>query len=328
MIDQNDIALERQIRLILSSFGNVIEKPTYYNFRCDICGDSKKSKSKKRGYILKNRKPWQYFCHNCGYKKPVIFWMKENYPYHYRDYCSEILTEKKHINKPNVKIANPTLRKPNTEKKETKHFKNIKKGITPIFAKAINFCTERKIPENIWKTWFVANDGMYKNRLIIPFFDNNGKVFYYQGRALFEYMIPKYLSRKGSDLNNIYNYYSVDVNKPVIVVEGCIDSLFIENSVAVTGVKMDNPLLDKFNEKWYMIDYDRDTDETKEKTIKYLREGRMVFCWKKFIDKYKLPDRSKWDINEVILYLNRDKFTIDELKPYFTNSIFDEVYFL
>ena len=173
----NEIALERQIRLILSSFGSdVIPIDQGYNFRCNVCGDSKKSKSKKRGYILKKRKPWIFFCHNCFYKKPVTVWMKEFFPIHYKDFYREIIRAKEQSKtKPLPKIANPTPRKKFNEREQTRFFIPIQKGITPLFAKAIRTCIDRKIPEEVWSKWFVATGGIYANRIVIPFYDDKEK---------------------------------------------------------------------------------------------------------------------------------------------------------
>lgn len=325
---EKDIALERQIRLVLSTFDNVVEGSDYFNFRCQICGDSKKSKSKKRGYILKKRKPWVYFCHNCFYKKTVEQWLKEFFPQYYKDYYSELIRSKENKKQePLPKLKNPTVRKRSPEKQHTKFFVPILKGANQLFERAINLCEERKIPEDIWVKWFVATDGMYKNRLIIPFFDDKGKIYYYQGRSLFPNMEPKYLSRPG-DHNSIYNYYNVDNSKPVVVLEGPIDSNFVENSVAVTGVKIEDKNLKKFKHKRWLIDQDNETNDTKKKTIELLSKGEYVFNWQKFIKTYSLPKRPKWDLNDVILYLDKDKFTYEELETFFTNSIYDKVFFI
>ena len=41
-------------------------KPNLYNFRCPICGDSKKNKSKTRGYLYNIKADINFRCHNCG----------------------------------------------------------------------------------------------------------------------------------------------------------------------------------------------------------------------------------------------------------------------
>ena len=259
----------------------------------------------------------------------VLSWMKEFYPAYYKDYYSELLRTKEHNQKPLPKIKNPKVKNKSPEKEYTKYFVPILKKNTEIFERAINLCVNRHIPTEIWQKWFVATDGRFKNRLIIPFFDKNNKIYFYQGRSLFENMTPKYLSRAGEYIS-VYNYYMVDKNKPVQVVEGPIDSIFLENSIAVTGVKIDDERLKEFPNKRFLIDYDGegDSNKTKKKVIELLTRGEYVFNWKKFMKVYKIPNKNKWDINEVILYLNKDKFTYDELKPFFTNSIYDKVYFV
>ena len=41
-------------------------KSNLYNFRCPICGDSKKNKNKTRGYICSVKTNTNFKCHNCG----------------------------------------------------------------------------------------------------------------------------------------------------------------------------------------------------------------------------------------------------------------------
>ena len=37
-----------------------------WNFRCPICGDSKKQKNKARGFVYRKKASFFYKCHNCG----------------------------------------------------------------------------------------------------------------------------------------------------------------------------------------------------------------------------------------------------------------------
>ena len=37
-----------------------------YNFRCPVCGDSKKSKTKARAYLYRVKTEMFFKCHNCG----------------------------------------------------------------------------------------------------------------------------------------------------------------------------------------------------------------------------------------------------------------------
>ena len=92
------------------------------------------------------------------------------------------------------------------------------------------------------------------------------------------------------------------------------------------GGKEDNRLKD-FPNKYFLIDNDS-TPDTQKKKIELLISGEYVFCWKWFINDFKLPKREKWDINDVCIYLNKSEYCFDELQKYFTNSIYDKIYFI
>ena len=42
------------------------KKEDLYNFRCPLCGDSQKNKTKCRGYVYRKKNDYFYMCHNCG----------------------------------------------------------------------------------------------------------------------------------------------------------------------------------------------------------------------------------------------------------------------
>ena len=52
-------------------------KPNLYNFRCPICGDSKKNKSKTRGYLYNIKADINFRCHNCGASMTFSNFLKE-----------------------------------------------------------------------------------------------------------------------------------------------------------------------------------------------------------------------------------------------------------
>jgi len=323
---QNDVILDQYLKTILSIYFTDVnfDNPRHYHIRCNVCGDSKKSKYKKRGYILKDKQPWIYYCHNCGYKKPVTLWMKEYFPLEYKQYIKDILqpTKKRIVNKNT--ITKTTINY--DELKDIRFFVPILKGSGQLFELAIKQCEQRLIPKDVWLKWYIATGGRFKNRLIIPFYDCKERIYYYQGRHIFETLMPKYLSREGYGLNSVYNYYLVDENKPVSILEGPIDSLYIENAVGMTGLKLDLKELNKFKNRYFILDGDKSGNE---RAIQLLERNEYVFCWKKYIHDIVLPSREKWDINDVIIYTNRTtKFTYDELKPYLTNSILDKALFV
>lgn len=337
---QSKVILDRIIRQILSRhFDSFREKDRYYNFRCNICGDSKKSNIKRRGYILKNDdSKWTYYCHNCPISMSVFKWMKTYFPEYHRQYISEVLSNQRALEleqqREALKPSRPVVKKKKVltedeKKNDTKFWVPIKKGQSILFDKAIRVCVDRHVPSEVWEKWFVGTDGRNKNRLIIPFYNHLGKIYFWQGRALKDWLEPKYLSREdpNDSLNSIYNYYNIDVEKPTIIFEGPIDSIFVENAIGLTGLKLYDKRLQKIKHKYFILDND---EAGREQSIKLLKtdKAEYVFVWKKFLKDMKLPVQLK-DMNDVIVESGKyHKFTFEELKPYFTKSKFDTIWFV
>ena len=62
-----DFTDDKYINLVssrLQKFKKV--KHDLYNFRCCICGDSKKNKNKARAYFYNIKNNTNFKCHNCG----------------------------------------------------------------------------------------------------------------------------------------------------------------------------------------------------------------------------------------------------------------------
>ena len=76
------------------------QKDYLWNFSCPICGDSKKDKSKARGYIYRKDTSLFYKCHNCGYGSSLGNLIKEVDSRMYSEYSIEKFgaTNNKHVN--------------------------------------------------------------------------------------------------------------------------------------------------------------------------------------------------------------------------------------
>ena len=53
------------------------KKEDLYNFRCPLCGDSQKNKTKSRGYIFRKKNDYFYMCHNCGASTNFFNFLKQ-----------------------------------------------------------------------------------------------------------------------------------------------------------------------------------------------------------------------------------------------------------
>src|SRR5210317_211209 len=68
----------KYINLISSRFQKFKKiKNNLYNFRCPICGDSKKNKNKARGYLYQVKNNSNFKCHNCGVNISFNNFLKE-----------------------------------------------------------------------------------------------------------------------------------------------------------------------------------------------------------------------------------------------------------
>ena len=316
----DDGILERHVRIILNAYySDVFETSEYYNIRCNVCGDSKKDKYKKRGFILKANDPWVYFCHNCNVSTSVTSWMKEHYSTNYKNMMIDVMRNKPAGEERTYNFKKKDCVVDRDEKQDTKHFKPITK-----FKACVDYCESRKIPYDVYSKWRYATGGVFSGRIIITFVKPNGKVYYYQGRSFDNKAGVKYLSRFGDHKVTIYNYYCVDADKPVPVLEGPIDCAFVENSIAVTGLKLKGDILDKFKKIYFLLDND---ESANKKALKLLKEKKYVFNWQKFLKDHKC--KGVKDVNDFILKNNHgiEKFTWELIEPYFTNSYGDRIYF-
>ena len=326
--------LSKYVRILMNSkFPEAVERNGKWNFRCNVCKDSQKSKRKKRGWIYKHRSgELKFGCFNCGKNHNLKTWLKIYFNDFYKMFLNEYLQMT--IND-DTKIEEKII----TVKRVIEPKKNIEKDTfisiddsnneNKLIIKAKKYVIDRNIPESVWKKWFVCIDGKMKNRLIIPFYNKEGDIYYWQGRALFSKMQPKYLNCEYDKEEIIYNLDFIDKSKPIGIVEGIIDSLFLNNSISVLSTNWSEyiqEILDTLD-SYYVIDYDS-SKHTKKRVDQLLKEGKKVFNWVNFIKDLGLPKKSKWDLNDVCRFINKkDSFKYEEIKSYITNSYYDLVYF-
>lgn len=229
-----------------------------WNMRCPICGDSRKSKTKARGYILGKNGSFLYTCHNCNISMPFSKFLEQIDPTAYQDYLRERYVEKANTYNTD-RIVEPAP--------------DIGRFITPKFIKytalsglkkisqleldhpARRYVVSRKIPNKYHaKMFFAPKFKAWTNtlkpnkfdlskkdepRLVIPFVDQNGNLFGYQGRA-FGNVEPRYITIiLDEDQPRVYGLDAVNMNEQVYVVEGPIDSMFLHNCLAMAGAHLD-----------------------------------------------------------------------------------------
>jgi len=222
-----------------------------FNFRCPHCGDSKKSSSKARGFVYRKKNDMFFKCHNCGIGQSLGNLIKFLDPVTHKEYIFERFKEgKPQEEKPEFDFTpSKILKKKTAYEKILDELVSFDKLVTTHPAK--QFVYKRLIPKEHWNKFYFCpkfyewtNDiipNKFPNlkgdhpRVVIPFFDREGKFFAFQGRA-FGKEQPKYITIKFDESKQkIYGLDRLDLNKPVMITEGPIDSLFIENSIALAG---------------------------------------------------------------------------------------------
>ena len=156
----------------------------------------------------------------------------------------------------------------------------------------------------------------YKHRLIIPYFNIDGKTINsIQGRTIDEDIKPKYLFNKNAN-DSIYNIDKLGDIKDIIICEGAIDCLSLERlgyiSIALSGAAKINilkeyPILEKYN-----IYSFSDNDKAGKKLIKDIynfNNYKGAFLISNFSD-----DKTIKDINELLVKSQIKKFKINNVQ--------------
>ena len=301
-----------------------------WNFRCPYCGDSKKNRTKARGFVFRKKNDLFYKCHNCGVGATLgklIEYLDLNT---YKDYIMErYKTGSDTITpKPEFKFNAPVFNKNKSSKGKklepssesiVKELKSISE--LPHEHPARKIVEQRKLPKDSYKDLFLCPE-FYKftnklipnkfpsldgdhPRLLIPFRNEEGEIFAYQGRA-FGNEQPKYLTIKLQDRDKIFGLDRVNKKEEVYVVEGPLDSLFLDNCIAVAGADMPSLNCD------FTVVFD---NEPRNKEIcklikKTIKSGVKICLW---------PDTMKYkDINDMIL----GGYTKEEVQKIIKNNTY------
>ena len=281
-----------------------------WNFRCPYCGDSNKNKLKARGFVFRKKNDLFFKCHNCSVGASLGNLIKHVNSKIYDDYILERYRKGVKTNnpEPEFKFNAPIFPKKNI-------FKNLKSiSQLPESHPARRLVGERKIPETRHKDLYLCpafyrfTNFLIKNkfpslggdhpRLLIPFRNECGEIFAYQGRS-FGSEEPKYITIKlNAECDKIFGLDKVDKSKHILVVEGPLDSLFLDNCIAVAGSDFSKSLSVQgkllLNEDFTIIfDNEPRNSEICKQIEKTIKQGRNVVIWPSYI-KQK-------DINDMVL---------------------------
>lgn len=306
----------------------------YTNVRCPFCQDKSSSRKVKKGYFVDHSSALHiyYKCmrDSCVANRAMPYRKflneaKDMFYQDYIDYNNELLFNDGRVPNDDEVDLSKFFKKESID--ESEHYRSftLLTRESPLQELAISYCKSRLIPEDIWSKWYVAIDGKYKGRLIIPIIDSKKKIRYFQGRDLLNRdKNYKYLNKVGKKY--VFNLDFVDPSKTVFVFEGIIDSLHCENAVAVLGLG-DEHQLKAVQDKCSDICYVMDDDEVgRLKANELLLEGKQVFLWQKFKEDLKLGKSDKWDLNTIVVKSIGKEYVFphDQMMKYIARSFYDK----
>lgn len=286
---------------------------TLANCSCPLCGDSSQNKLKARLYFFEKEAKYFIFCHNCGASTSLRNFLKQINPSLYDEYSKETFIEsnKEKSNNSNqevkISIQNPKFLERGGILSGLKRISQLK-----VNHPAKKYIDNRKIPHNLhyklfyapkfkqWVNTIVPNKFKDLNsdepRLVIPLLDENKNAFGIQGRSFFK-SEPKYYTIIFDETKpKIFGLDTVDFNREYFIVEGPIDSLFINNCLAMVGSDFSSveTLLPNINTNAVII-YDNEprNKQITDKIEKTIKKGFKVVLWpNNIIEK---------DINDMII---------------------------
>ena len=280
------------------------------NFRCPVCGDSKKSTTKSRGYVYRKGNDLFFKCHNCNRGMSIYNLLKTLDPQIAKDYQMERFKEGEngHSNFPK-----PVVEFKETFKPKKNPYELLEKIMIPVsnlpekhFAKEL--LKDRCFPkESLKRVFFLEKlDTLerfmpkYKGklkpepRIVFPLISRKGNIIGFSCREINQTGL-RYITLKVVEAApTIFGLYELNMNEHVHVLEGAADSIFLPNAIAVSGSDFHKVAkLIPQNNSTIIFDNEPRNKEIVLKMDQVIQNGWQVFIW---------PDGFKYkDINDCIM---------------------------
>ena len=251
------------IRLLNALLGKGYElKNNEVSYHCPFCNHHK-----KKLQVNISSQFWQ--CWVCGVKgrKIISLLKKISAPYEYFKKLSNLLGDrfeplgnKKYSDDLSLPIEYIAFKDANTKSPEYKNaiYYLIKRGLTPqdIFKYSIGYC----------------ESGPYRGMIIIPSYDENGKLNFFTGRSYYD---TNYKHKNPSVSKNIIGFdLHINWDEPITFVEGAFDAIAVRrNAIPLFGKLLSDKLKIKIIKKQVSqvnIALDRDALKGSLKISQYL----------------------------------------------------------
>lgn len=194
--------------------------------------------------------------------------------------------------------------------------------------KALNYLKSRKMP---WEYFYICIDGDYKNRIVIPYYNESSDLIYYNARTLLDKFKPKYMGPPktigvGKE-DVLFMYKKPEKKEKIYITEGEIDSLTLNlcgyYSAACGGKSIsDKQILKIMNNDICLC---LDTDDAGENGLEYMYQKLKNYGKAETITVVRPPEDIKdWnkfytEYSDKIInaYIKKYEKNINEIKEFF-----------
>ena len=280
-------------------------KANLYNFRCPICGDSKKNRSKTRGYIYAVKANTNFKCHNCGASMSLNNFLKQVDPVIQKQYTMEKFKSGHTgrnfvIDEPEFKFESPKFKRKLKLPKASEHprpagYLTARKLNPTDFYYTENF---KKFANSLKPTF--DSEKHDEDRIIIPLYYEKNLIGF-QGRSINPSPVKYITVMLDDDAPKIYGLDNIRRDAPVYITEGPFDSTFIRNAIAMCGADADISRWGISNPVWIYDNEPRNREIT-NRISKTIDSGQSVVIWPESIDDKDINDMvmSGLDVQSVI----------------------------
>jgi|TARA_B100000287_G_scaffold79676_1_gene71961 predicted RNA-binding Zn-ribbon protein involved in translation (DUF1610 family) len=280
-------------------------KSNLYNFRCPICGDSKKNKSKTRGYLYAMKADVNFKCHNCGASMTFSNFLKQLDPALHKQYIFERFKTNSSgrgtvIEEPIFKFEAPKFKTKIKLPKASDHPRPAGYlAARKLDAENFYYAEEFKKFVNSLKPTFDSTK-YDEERIVIPLYYEKNLIGL-QGRAIDPNPVKYLTVMFNDDAPKIYGLDNIRRDAPVYVTEGPFDSAFIRNAIAMCGADADVRRWGISDPVWIYDNEPRNREIT-NRLSKTIDSGDKVVIWPESIDDKDINDMvmSGLDVQSVI----------------------------
>ena len=259
-------------------------KADLFNFRCPICGDSKKHKNKARGYLYQVKTNTNFKCHNCGASLSFNNFLKQIDTSLHKQYVMEKFKEgfaggrNFVVEEPKFEFKKPVFKKkldlPRADEIPIAKEYLEKRKLDPS---KFYFAYKFKEWTNTQKQTF-DTIGRDESRIIIPMYDEDKILIGFQGRSLGPNSVKYITVMINEDAPKIYGLDQIDNEKPIYIIEGPFDATLVQNGVAMCGSDLDIRSFG-WSDCIYVYDNEPRNREIVNRIDKTINGGYKVVIW-------------------------------------------------